>query len=61
MLMECFSRFQCDVLVLRASEYGQVSTQVPRDDHHVPAADADDRRLYHQRVGPQLHGHCAPR
>lgn len=59
--MECFSYFQCDVLVLRPSEYGQVPTQVPRDDHHLPAADADDRRLRHQRVGPQLHDHRATR
>lgn len=59
--MESFSRFQCDVFVLRPSEYGQVPTQVPRDDDHLPAADADDRGLLHQHLGPQLLGHRAHR
>lgn len=61
MLMDLFSRFQCYVLVLRSSEYGQVPTQVPRDDDHLHAANADDRGLLHQRVGPQLLGHRATR
>lgn len=60
-LIEYFSLFQCDVLVLRPCEHGQVPSQIPGDDHHLPAAVADDRRLLHQRVGPQLLSHRAPR
>lgn len=51
--------FQRDVFVLRPREYGLLPAQVPRDDHHVPAADADDRRLRGQHLGPQLLGHGA--
>lgn len=49
--------FQCNVLVLRAGEHGQVPAEDAGDDHHGAAADADDRGLRHQRVGAQLHGH----
>lgn len=47
---------QCDVLVLRAGQHGQVPAEDVRDDHHGAAAHADDRRVRGQHLGAQLHG-----
>lgn len=54
-LYSFFFLFQCDVLILRAGEHGQVPSQISGHDHHLPAAHPDDCRLLHQLMGSQLH------
>lgn len=52
--------FQCDVLVLRSRQYGQIPAEDARYDDHRTSTVADGSRLLCQHLGPQLHDHRAP-